>query len=311
MNVTPSCGLVAVLGPTASGKTHLAVRLSLRIGGEILSADSRQVYRGMDIGTGKDLSEYQVGPVSVPFHLVDICEAGERFDLFHYLQAFGKAYDGVVARGRRPILCGGSGLYAEGILRNYQLAEVPPDPALRQRLERLPTPALVAQLQSYGPLHNTTDTVSRARLIRAIEIAASSGGRPVDARAPVPVSAIFAIQLPREVRRQRIASRLETRLRSGLVEEVETLLRNGVSQDTLMYYGLEYRFVTMYLRGTLTYEQFVEQLTIAIQQFAKRQMTYLRGMERRGLSIQWLDGEQDADSLVDAMLRHLEAVGDQ
>ncbi len=293
--------LISILGPTACGKTHLAVQVALRLQGEILSADSRQVYRGMDIGTGKDLSEYQTAHGEVPYHLIDILEAGEKYSLFDYQRDFHTAHAGIVSRGATPILCGGSGLYAEAILRDYQLQEVPPNPTLREELQQLPTEELIKRLASYVALHNSTDTSSRARLIRALEIAITTdeqGDKPA-IYAPIRIGPSFAIELPRALRRNRISQRLHARLAEGLIGEVEVLLKEGVPHATLRYYGLEYRFVTEYLMGERSYAGMVHGLEIAIHQFAKRQMTYLRGMERRGVRLIWLDGTADTKELVE------------
>lgn len=299
-------GLIAILGPTACGKTRLAVNLAARIGGEILSADSRQLYAGMDIGTGKDLAEYTLADGRcIPYHLIDICRAGERYDLFRYQSAFCAAHASIAARGAWPILCGGSGLYAESVIRGYELVQVDPDPALRASLGEKSLEELIGILSGYGPLHNTTDITSRSRLIRAIEIAQGQTGRERREAAPLDVAGVFAIDVPRTVRRDRIATRLRTRLKAGLVEEVERLRAEGVEDDTLLYYGLEYKFTTQFLRGEYRYDEFVDRLTIAIQQFAKRQMTYLRGMERRGVRLVWIDGTKCVEEQLAAVMRHL------
>jgi tRNA dimethylallyltransferase len=297
--------LVTVIGPTASGKTRLAVALAKAIGGEILSADSRQVYRGMDIGTGKDLEEYD----GVPFHLIDICEAGERYNLYEYQQDFTKALQQVRANKNVPILCGGSGLYMEAVLKGYDFTSVPINEPLRQSLQELNKEQLqnmLAQTPSAFTAH--ADFSSHKRLIRAIEIAQYL---QTHTQQPLHFSAIqnvinIGIDLPRDERRQRIATRLEKRLQNGLVEEVERLLAQGVSPETLVYYGLEYKFVMQHLAGEINREQLQKLLTIAIQQFAKRQMTFFRKMERDGFNIFWIDGTLSFENQVRAALEHIE-----
>lgn len=292
---------VALLGPTASGKTHLAVALAARLGAEIVSADSRQLYRRMDIGTGKDLSEYEVAGRRIPYHLIDIFEPGEQSNLFAYQQRFYEVWDRLQAAGTPVILCGGSGMYAEAILRGYRLAEVAPNPELRKQLEERTDEELIGILASHQPLHNTTDTSSRKRLIRAVEIALST--REVEGEGRAGLQGVtFAISLPQEIRWKRISERLKTRLESGLVEEVDSLLKESISPAQLIYYGLEYKYVTQYLLGEITSrETLYEQLNIAIRQFSKRQMTYLRGMERRGITLHWLDGTRPPAELVREM----------
>lgn len=284
--------MICVLGPTASGKTKYAVRLARETGGEILSADSRQVYRGMDIGTGKDLSEYG----DVPYHLIDIVDAGHKYDIFQYRRDFIAAYKDVVSRGKTPILCGGSGLYIEAATRGYSLPQVPPSPQLREALEKESTEDLVAKLASLKPLHNTTDYDTRKRLIRALEIAIYQNEHPEEniaseedlTFAPGEVKYI-GLRVSREERNAKIDRRLHARLEEGLVQEVQRLLDSGIAAEDLIYYGLEYKFVTLYLIGQLNFAQMEEKLSVAIHQFAKRQMTWFRGMERRGIEIEWVD----------------------
>lgn len=296
--------LISILGPTACGKTHLAVKLALALGGEILSADSRQVYRGMDIGTGKDLNEYSTPSRRVPYHLIDIREAGEQYSLFDFQRDFHAAYHAIRARGAQPILCGGSGLYAEAILRNFRLQEVPPDPGLRAELEGLSDAVLMERLRAYVSLHNSTDTTSRKRLIRALEIAIQTAelGDKTVAREAIPIGKTFAVGIPRALRRQRISERLEKRLEEGLVEEVVGLQEKGVTLEMLEYYGLEYRYVGRYTAGAITLREMHEGLERAIHQFAKRQMTFLRGLARRGVEIEWLDGTAGEEAMVGRML---------
>ena len=279
------CDLICVLGPTASGKTRYAVQLARQLGGEILSGDSRQVYRGMDIGTGKDLAEYG----EVPYHLIDIVDAGTKYNIFQYQHDFERAYRSIVERGRVPILCGGSGLYIEAATCGYNLPDVPPDPALRAELEQQPTEALIARYEALRTPHNTTDYDTRQRLIRALEIALWQESHPVTRTGFLPKHTKYiGISVSREERNARIDRRLDARLKEGLVEEVQRLLDSGLSPDDLLYYGLEYKFVTLYLTGALAYDEMVERLRIAIHQFAKRQMTWFRGMERRGITIDWI-----------------------
>ena len=278
--------IVCVLGPTASGKTRYAVDLARRMGAEILSADSRQVYRGMDIGTGKDLDEYG----DVPYHLIDIVDAGQKYDIFCYQRDFEKAYRDIVERGRRAIICGGSGLYIEAACCGYHLPDVPPDPALRAELEKFDDQTLIARLASLKKLHNHTDYDTRRRLIRALEIAIYEQEHPVQRNAFLPKKVKFiGINVSHEQRRERIDRRLDERLAAGMVDEVKGLLKSGIAPEDLIYYGLEYKFVTRHLIGELTYEDMKSGLKTAIHQFAKRQMTWFRGMERRGIEIEWVD----------------------
>jgi len=291
--------LIALLGPTASGKTHLAVELAYTLGGEIISADSRQLYRRMDIGTGKDLSEYVYNGQPIAYHLIDVLEPGEQCNLFEYQQMFYEVYEQLSARHTPMILCGGSGMYAEALLRNYELAPVAPDRELREKLEMLSDAELTAILAAHQTLHNSTDTSSRKRLIRAVEIALANPETHKSKRKGIE-SLIFAIDLPQQARWQRIETRLTARLEVGLVEEVQSLLNEGIAPENLIYYGLEYKFVTLYLLGKIaTRDALFTQLNIAIRQFAKRQMTYLRGMERRGLQLHWLDGLQPSATLLE------------
>ena len=297
--------LTVVLGPTASGKTRYAVRMAGEAGAEIISADSRQIYRGMDIGTGKDLDEYMYGGRPVPYHLIDIVDAGVRYDIFRYQRDFAAAYNDIVSRGRPVILCGGSGLYIESVTRNYAIPEVPSNPALRAELEQYSDEYLIGMLKSLTVPHNTTDYDTRKRLIRAIEIAVYQKEHPEDAGvfgksnaggensgslasfAPEEVHYI-GLSVSREERNARIDRRLDARLQEGMIEEVRCLLDSGLSPEDLIYYGLEYKFVTLYLTGQMSYDEMRSRLAIAIHQFAKRQMTWFRGMERRGIHIDWV-----------------------
>ena len=291
--------LICVLGPTASGKTGYAVRLARRIRemagegliaegteGEIISADSRQVYRGMDIGTGKDLGEY----AGVSYHLIDIADAGEKYNIYEYQRDFERAWNEVRERGNVPILCGGSGLYIEAATMGYSLPDVPADPQLRAELEMMDTPSLIRMLESMKKLHNTTDTSSRKRLIRAIEIAVYETRHPVVRTSVLPKNTYFIGTLvSREERNARIDRRLDARLAEGMADEVRNLLDIGLKAEDLIYYGLEYKFVTLYLTGVLEYDDMKKLLATAIHQFAKRQMTWFRGMERRGTVIHWVN----------------------
>lgn len=288
--------LLTILGPTASGKTGVAVKLAERLDAEIISADSRQVYRRMDIGTGKDLSEYRTGGKCIECHLIDIVEPGTRYNVYEYQKDFLKAYAGIRARGKRVILCGGTGLYLESVLRGYRLSPVPQNEELRERLKGKSLGELTEMLRQYKSLHNTTDVDSAQRAIRAIEIAEYYRHTPVDER-PFPTLSSYTVGLDvdRETRRERISKRLRQRLDEGMVDEVRGLLKEGIAPDDLIYYGLEYKYLTLYVIGKLSYEEMFRQLEIAIHQFAKRQMTWFRGMERRGIKINWMSREEAAD----------------
>lgn len=298
--------LVCVLGPTASGKTRYAVQLCRELGGcEIISADSRQVYRRMDIGTGKDLSDY-VNPETgrlIPYHLIDIVEPGTKYNLYQYQEDFRKAYDGITARGAQPILCGGTGLYIEAVLKGYNLSPVPQNPGLRESLKEKSLEELTGMLtvlkeKTGSAMHNKTDVDSCQRAIRAIEIEQYNMEHPAPLRkVPATDSLIIGVDIDRELRRKRITQRLHDRLEGGMVDEVRGLLSEGIRPEDLMYYGLEYKFLTQYVIGELTYDEMVKGLEIAIHQFAKRQMTWFRGMERRGCEIHWVKRPAD-----DAML---------
>ena len=283
--------LIAILGPTASGKTTLAVALAAHLDTEIISADSRQIYRSMDIGTGKDLSEYTVDGKTIPYHLIDICPPGYRYNLFEYIRDYHKAYDDIVARGKPPILCGGTGLYLEAVLKGYSLPPVPENRALREALANKSLAELEEILKSYKTLHNQTDTDTCKRAIRAIEIAEYYSRQDPGTLVPHPVenALIVGVNIDRESRRARITRRLHDRLDQGMVAEVQGLLDRGIEPESLIYYGLEYKYITEYLIGRTSYNQMVSLLEIAIHQFAKRQMTWFRGMERRGFDIFWLD----------------------
>lgn len=296
--------MITILGPTACGKTDLAAHLAYYIDGEIISADSRQVYRGMDIGTGKDLADYTVNGRQIPYHLIDICDPGEKYNLFRYQQDFHKVYSDIRSRGKVPVLCGGTGLYIESVLRGYSLSPVPQNPELRKSLEGRTLAELTDILvnlkeQTGSAMHNTTDVDSCQRAIRAIEIESYNLQTPLEKRAMPPVdSLVIGVSIDRDLRRERITRRLKQRLDNGMVDEIRGLLDKGVSRDDLVYYGLEYKYVTMYAVGELSYDEMFRQLEIAIHQFAKRQMTWFRGMERRGVKINWIDSTLDMDDKI-------------
>lgn len=309
--------MITILGPTASGKTPLAAALAARLQrdgqpAEIISADSRQVYRRMDIGTGKDLADYHLvvdgSPVDIPYHLIDICEPGTKYNLFQYQQDFMDAYNNIIGRGSTPILCGGTGLYIEAVLKGYQLSPVPQNPALRQQLEGKSLDELTQMLvalkaQNGSTMHNTTDVDSCQRAIRAIEIEEYNLHTPAPRRELPPIpSLIIGVDIEREARREKITRRLKARLEEGMIDEVRRLLDEGIPAEDLIYYGLEYKFVTEYLMGKLTYDEMFTRLEIAIHQFAKRQMTWFRGMERRGFKIHWIDAQQAMDVKVKQIL---------
>ena len=312
--------LITILGPTASGKTPLAAHLAARVGGEIISADSRQVYRRMDIGTGKDLADYEVRDagreVRVPYHLIDICEPGTKYNLFQYQRDFHNAYNDIVSRDKQPILCGGTGLYIEAVLKGYELSPVPQNPELRQRLEGKSLEELTVMLKELkvkngSVMHNTTDVDTAQRAIRAIEIESARcevrdarcemQDAKCEAREAIPYI-IFGTNIDRELRREKITRRLKARLEEGMVDEVKALIDSGIPADDLIYYGLEYKYVTEYVIGKLTYDEMFRQLEIAIHQFAKRQMTWFRGMERRGFKINWIDATLPMEEKVETIL---------
>ena len=307
--------MITILGPTASGKTPLAAALAKEIDGEIISADSRQVYRRMDIGTGKDLEEYVVGRQEsgdrrkIPYYLIDIVEPGTKYNLFQYQQDFFEAYNNIIGKGKTPILCGGTGLYIEAVLKGYKLSPVPQNQELRDRLEGKSltelTQILMALKEKNGSnMHNTTDVDSCQRAIRAIEIETYNIEHPMPLRELPPIpSLIVGVNIDREQRREKITRRLKARLEGGMVEEVKALLDEGIPADDLIYYGLEYKFVTEYLIGKTTYEEMFQRLEIAIHQFAKRQMTWFRGMERRGFTIHWIEAMQPMEEKVKQIMQ--------
>ena len=298
--------LITIIGPTASGKTPFATALANRVDGEIISGDSRQVYRCMDIGTGKDLKEYILEDRQIKHHLIDIREPGDKYTLFDFQEDFHSAYQDIIERNKKPILCGGTGLYIESVLKGYQLIDVPKNEQLRESLENKSLDELSHILSKYKTLHNTTDLDTKQRAIRAIEIAytqqtqedqntSHTDYKPID-------SLIIGLSIDREYRREKISERLTTRLEEGMIDEIKELLTRGISPNDLIYYGLEYKFVTLYAIGKITKQEMHTQLEIAIHQFAKRQMTWFRGMERRGLKINWIDALLPMEEKVDKAL---------
>ncbi len=313
--------MITILGPTASGKTTLATALAAAMPhsdtgmeAEIISADSRQVYRRMDIGTGKDLTDYTVGEKQIPYHLIDICEPGTKYNLFQYQQDFSDAYKDICNRGKLPILCGGTGLYIESVLKGYNLSPVPQNPALRKSLERKSLGELTLMLQQLkektgSNMHNRSDVDTAQRAIRAIEIESYNLEHPIlERNMPAVPSVIFGVNINREVRREKITHRLKQRLEEGMVDEIKDLLDSGIPADDLIYYGLEYKFVTEYITGKTSYEEMFRSLEIAIHQFAKRQMTWFRGMERRGFTIHWIDAAWPMQAKVEEIIRKYKEV---
>lgn len=295
--------LITIIGPTASGKTAFAAALAARLDTEIISGDSRQVYRSMDIGTGKDLADYMVDGKQIPYHLIDICNPGDKYNVFEYQHDFHKAFEEIQKKGKLPILCGGTGMYIESVLRGFKLLDVPQNPSLRESLKGKSLAELEQILASYKVLHNKTDVDSAQRAIRAIEIEEFYKTEAPDKREYAPInSLIIGVDINRELRREKISRRLRARLDEGMVDEVRAILATGVKPEDLIYYGLEYKFLTLYIIGQLTYDEMVSQLEIAIHQFAKRQMTWFRGMERRGLHIHWLDATLPTDEKINNVL---------
>ncbi|WP_195660647.1 tRNA (adenosine(37)-N6)-dimethylallyltransferase MiaA [Bacteroides nordii] len=281
---------MTILGPTASGKTPFATALAAELNTEIISADSRQIYRGMDLGTGKDLADYTINGREIPYHLIDIVEPGYKYNVFEYQRDFLKAYETIKQKGCLPVLCGGTGMYLESVLKGYRLMPVPENPELRTRLADKSLETLTGILQQYKTLHNSTDVDTVKRAIRAIEIEEYYATHPIAEREfPQLNSLIIGVDIDRELRREKISRRLRQRLNEGMVDEVKQLLAQGIKAEDLIYYGLEYKYLTLYAIGKLTYEEMFTQLETAIHQFAKRQMTWFRGMERRGFTIHWVD----------------------
>ncbi len=298
--------ILVITGPTATGKTRLAAMVADRMGGEVISADSRQVYRGMDIGTGKDLSDYTVDGRRVPVHMVDIVDAGYRYNVFEYQRDSLKVFEALSARGVFPVVCGGSGMYVDSIVSGYRLVQVPVNAPLRALLAGRSLEELTEILSQYKSLHNKTDVDTVKRAVRAIEIADWYVHHPV-VETPFPVKnpLVTAVFVDRETRRQRISDRLRIRLEEGMIEEVQRLLAGGIHPDDLIYYGLEYKYITLYLMNRLTRDEMVQKLEVEIHRFAKRQMTWFRGMERRGIAINWIDGSMSEEEKVKGILYKL------
>jgi len=298
--------LITILGPTASGKTPFASAFAAYLNTEIISADSRQIYRTMDLGTGKDLADYVVNGKQIPYHLIDICDPGYKYNVFEYQHDFFRVFEEIRAKGKLPILCGGTGMYIEAVLKGYKLLDVPQNPALRDSLKGKTLPELEKILTSYKVLHNKTDVDSAQRAIRAIEIEEYYKTQSPDANEYTPLnSLIIGIDIDRNLRREKISRRLRIRLEEGMVDEVKNILATGVKPEDLIYYGLEYKYLTLYVTGQITYEEMFDQLEIAIHQFAKRQMTWFRGMERRGLKIHWLDATLPTEEKINQAMEWL------
>ena len=302
----PDYDIVAILGPTASGKTPFAAALAAMLKTEIISADSRQIYRGMDLGTGKDIVDYTVNEKQIPYHLIDIVDPGYKYNIFEYQRDFLAAYETIKQKGGVPVVCGGTGMYMESILRGYKLLPVPENPELRARLTNKSLEELTDVLKQYKTLHNSTDVDTVKRAIRAIEIEEYYIKTPVDERAfPILKSLIIGVNIDRELRREKISRRLQQRLDEGMVNEVRQLIDRGIQPDDLIYYGLEYKYLTLYVIGKLTYTEMYNELEIAIHQFAKRQMTWFRGMERRGFTINWIDAQLPMEEKIAFVLQKL------
>lgn len=296
--------LITIVGPTASGKTPLATHLADRLQGEIISGDSRQVYRQMDLGTGKDLDDYIIDGREIPYHLIDIVDPGEKYNVFEFQKDFLEAYQTIGQKGKTAILCGGSGMYVESVLKGYRLFPVPENSELRQSLEGKSLEELTAILSQYKQLHNTTDVDTVKRAVRAIEIEVYYQHLPKEARNfPTIKSLVIGVDIARELRRQRISRRLDERLAQGMVEEVEKLLDSGIDPESLIYYGLEYKYLTLYLLHKLSFKEMHDQLEIAIHQFAKRQMTWFKGMERRGIKIHWINAQLPMEEKVSQIIQ--------
>jgi len=298
--------ILVITGPTATGKTRLAALVADRLGGEVISADSRQVYRGMDIGTGKDLSDYIVDCRRVPVHMVDIVDAGYRYNVYEYQRDFLKVLEDMTARNAFPVVCGGSGMYVDSIVSGYRLVQVPVNAQLRELLEGRSLGELTEIISHYKSLHNKTDVDTVKRAVRAIEIADFYSNHQLDEK-PFPVRnpLVTAVFVDRETRRQRISDRLRRRLEEGMIEEVQRLLAGGIHPDDLIYYGLEYKYITLYLMNRLTRDEMVQKLEVEIHRFAKRQMTWFRGMERRGITIHWIDGSMNEEEKVNSVMSKL------
>lgn len=295
--------LVLVTGPTASGKTSLAVNLAAKLHGEVISADSRQVYKGMDLGTGKDYDDYLIDGKRISCHLIDVAEPGYKYNVFEYQRDFFRIYKSLKDRDVFPVVCGGSGMYADSIIKGYKMIEVPPDSGLRARLEKKSMEELVSLLSSMKNLHNSTDIDTKKRAIRAIEIEHfNRNQKAIKSHMPKLNSLVIGVMLDRDLRRKRITERLHSRLEAGMIDEVKKLIDSGVDTDILIYYGLEYKYITYFLTGKVTYDKMVSDLEIAIHQFAKRQMTWFRGMEKKGTKIHWINGELPMEKKVELVM---------
>lgn len=298
--------LIVVLGPTASGKTRFAAKLAYAVDGEVISADSRQVYREMTIGTGKDIEDYIVKGEKIKYHLIDIVEPGYKYNLFEYQTDFFKVFEKVTQKNKFPVLCGGTGLYLESVLKDYKMVHVPVNPELRKSLDGKSLEELTEILKGFKKLHNKTDTDTVKRAVRGIEIETYYRDHPeIVPDHPEINSLIIGINIDRESRRRKITDRLKKRLEEGMTEEVDSLLKKGLSPDDLIYYGLEYKFVTLYLTGELTFDEMFDKLNTAIHRFAKRQMTWFRGMERKGFDIHWIDAFEPDEKKVEKVLKLL------
>lgn len=305
----PDYDIITILGPTASGKTPFAAALAYELNSEIISADSRQIYRQMDLGTGKDLADYTVNGRAIPYHLIDIAEPGYKYNVFEYQRDFLAAYEDIRQRGFLPILCGGTGMYLESVLKGYKLMPVPENPELRARLANCSLEELTRQLSQYKTLHNSTDVDTVKRAIRAIEIEEYYAAHPVPEREfPSLKSLIIGVDIDRELRREKITRRLKQRLDEGMVDEVRKLIEQGIHPDDLIYYGLEYKYLTLYVTGQLTFDEMFRGLEIAIHQFAKRQMTWFRGMERRGFTIHWVQAELPMEEKIAFVKKKLQEI---
>jgi tRNA dimethylallyltransferase len=294
----PNYDLITILGPTASGKTQFATALAYELNAEIISADSRQIYRKMNLGTGKDLDEYAINGKQIPYHLIDIAEPGYKYNVFEYQRDFLKAYHAIKEKDKLPVLCGGTGMYIESVLKGYKLISVPENPELRTKLSGKSLETLIAILRTYKTLHNSTDVDTAKRAIRAIEIEEYYTANDCSYQEFPPLkSLIIGLDIDRELRRRKITDRLRQRLEKGMIDEVKTLLNDGIKPEELIYYGLEYKYVTLFILGQLTYEEMFNRLEIAIHQFAKRQMTWFRGMERKGFVIHWVKEFKETETL--------------
>jgi tRNA dimethylallyltransferase len=303
MEIKSAFDLLVITGPTASGKTSLAAAIAHKLGGEIISADSRQVYRGMNIGTGKDYHDYIIGGKGIPCHLIDIAEPGYKYNVFEYQRDFVKVYNDLKGRNVFPVVCGGSGMYVDSIIKGYKLLEVPPDSGLRTKLARKSMEELKEILSTYKSLHNSTDIDTKKRVIRAIEIEHFTKNRKAQNNGfPIINPLVVGVMVDRDLRRKKISERLLKRIDEGMIEEVKGLISRGVTVETLIYYGLEYKYIALYLTNKIKYEEMLKDLEIAIHQFAKRQMTWFRGMERRGTKINWIDGSLPMDEKIRMVL---------